>query len=139
MGDDDRRGDGGGVYGSGSADGKKTTAPAGVSSGPPRGLSLRRLGGLFTVPYRELGGSTSSLGDNASTEGVVFVGDSARLELFPVDTNGVAIPARPPLRRDGMLARLCNGIRKRISPDVVYASVLAVICIVILIVVIMDR
>ncbi|AWV67968.1 m41 protein [Murid betaherpesvirus 1] len=138
MGDDDRRGDGGGVYGSGSADGEKTTAPADLPSGPPRRLNLRRLGGLFTMPYRELGGSTSSLGDNVSSEGVVFVGDHARLELFPVDSNGVAIPARLP-RRVGPLAKLCNGVRNKITPDVVYASVLAVICIVILIVVIIDR
>ncbi|ACE95227.1 m41 [Muromegalovirus G4] len=138
MGDDDRRGDDGGVYGSGSADGEKIAAPADLSSRPPRRPNLRRLGGLFTMPYRELGGSTSSLGDNASSEGVIFVGDHARLELFPVDANGVAIPARPP-RRVGTFAKLCNGVRKKITPDVVYASVLAVICIVILIVVIIDR
>lgn len=73
----------------------------------------------------------------SSDGGVVFCGDDARLELFPTDVYGRAVPCHPSPSR-GCLDRLelCRG---RTAVDMIYAGVLVAICIVIVIILLVDQ
>lgn len=76
-----------------------------------------------------------------SEGGVVFCGDDARLELFPTDAYGRAVPFRPKKteqRYDGCLERARSCSRGK-TADIVFAGVLFAICVVIIIILLIDR
>lgn len=69
-----------------------------------------------------------------TSDSVVFVGDDSRLELFPVDEHGRAIPMRTP-RRPTVWKR----ISKCCNADVIFFSILALLCVLIITILIIDR
>nr|WEG69874.1 protein m41 [Mastomys natalensis cytomegalovirus 3]WEG70294.1 protein m41 [Mastomys natalensis cytomegalovirus 3]WEG70434.1 protein m41 [Mastomys natalensis cytomegalovirus 3]WEG70574.1 protein m41 [Mastomys natalensis cytomegalovirus 3]WEG70854.1 protein m41 [Mastomys natalensis cytomegalovirus 3] len=132
MGDDDRYSDDRCLSGFGSI--WKNTADGSRSIRAQKRFDCEHNCDLFIVPYPDTHGSNSSL--TPSTDGVVFVGDDSRLELFPTDTFGRAVPMRCQSR-----CALLRGFDFccKCSVDAMYAVILAVVCILIIVVLIVDK
>lgn len=134
---DDRRGDACGFSGIRLAEDRDSGIGLGEERGQA-GVGGHERGGVFALSYGyPYAGSTASL--TASEGSVVFVGEDARLELFPTDEYGRAVPFRPK-RRDGggCFDRLAD-CRERINTDIVCVCILAVVCVVIIIILIIDH
>lgn len=134
---DDRHGDDRGFFGDRVAEDKSSGLGSGeaAASMEPGGHDRS---GVFAVSYGgSYGGSTASL--TGSEGGVVFCGDDARLELFPIDEYGRAVPYRSRARvYDGCFARL-GACRERVTVDIAYACVLVVLCVVIVVILLVDQ
>lgn len=85
-------------------------------------------------------GSDASLTNSES--GVMFHGAESRLSFFGLNSGLPSVPSLSVLRRGwggpGPFG-LFDIARERCSPDLVYASVLGLLCVVILLVLILDR
>lgn len=133
---DDHRRDDRGLYGVRMEENKDSSYGVG-EGGAQVGFDGYDGGGIFTVSHAAAyGGSTTSL--TASEGGVVFCGDEARLELFPTDDHGRAVPFRSRLERREECWNRAEFCRRRATVDIVCASALAAICLIIIVILLVD-
>lgn len=124
---DDCHVDGGGIYFISSAWQTASSRMGEASSSEEPGGG--NCGGGTSIRCDEFRTSNTSL----TSDSVVFVGDDSRLELFPVDEQGRAIPMRIS-RRPAVwkkISRFCN-------TNVIFVSILALLGFLIITILIID-